>query len=69
MTDGEINVGSFYNLSNKYNNLEEKIPVYSILFGNAVEYELKEIADLTNAKVFDGKDELLEAFKEVRGYN
>ena len=31
--------------------------------------ELTEIAELTNAKVFDGRTNLLGAFKEVRGYN
>ena len=49
---------------NNYN-----IPVYSITFGSASEEELKEIAQLTNAKVFNGKTNLLQAFKEVRGYN
>ena len=49
--------------------LDKPIPVYSIMFGEAVEYELRDIAKLTNARVFDGKKDLLEAFKEVRGYN
>jgi Ca-activated chloride channel family protein len=45
------------------------IPIYSIMFGNADESELLDIANLTNAKVFDGRTDLLKAFKEVRGYN
>lgn len=49
--------------------MKKEIPVYSITFGSAEEYELEQIADLTNAKVFDGKRDLLTAFKEVRGYN
>lgn len=69
MTDGEVNIGSFKELSTYYKKLKEKIPVYSITFGDAVEDELSEIAKLTNAKVFDGKTNLLKAFKEVRGYN
>ncbi len=69
MTDGEVNIGSFKELSTYYKKLKEKIPVYSITFGDAVEDELSEIAELTNAKVFDGKTNLLKAFKEVRGYN
>ena len=48
---------------------EYNIPVYSITFGYASEYQLEEIAELTNAKVFDGRTDLLRAFKEVRGYN
>lgn len=69
LTDGQINVGSFYNLKNKYNKYKLKIPVYSITFGSADYNQLDNIADLTNAKVFDGKENLLGAFKEVRGYN
>lgn len=69
MTDGAVNVGSFYDLKSYYKKLNLNIPVYGITFGNAVEYELENIADLTNAKVFNGKEGLLKAFKEVRGYN
>ena len=69
MTDGAVNIGSFEDLSNNYHSLNKEIPVYSITFGNASEKELRRIATLTNAKVFDGKTDLLRAFKEVRGYN
>lgn len=69
MTDGAINVGSFNDLRYKYINSKNKVPVYSIMFGEALENELLEIANLTNSKVFDGRSELLKAFKEVRGYN
>lgn len=69
MTDGEINIGSFESLENVYKNYHSKIPIYSITFGDAREKQLKEIADLTNAKVFNGKSGLLKAFKEVRGYS
>ena len=69
MTDGEVNVGSFSELVNKYKNSRKKVPVYSITFGDAKESQLERIAELTNSKVFDGKKDLLKAFKEVRGYN
>ena len=69
MTDGMINVGSFNSLKKVYNKLDRKIPIYSITFGSADERQLEEIAELSNAKVFDGKTDLLEAFKKVRGYN
>ena len=69
MTDGEGNVGSLFNLENEYKNLKTSIPIYSIMFGEAQIYQLQEIADLTNAKVFDGRTDLVAAFKEVRGYN
>ena len=69
MTDGAVNVGSFYDLAKVYNKSKKKVPIYSITFGNASEYQLDEIAELSNSKVFDGKSNLLRAFKEVRGYN
>jgi len=69
MTDGNINVGSYIQLSDYYYSKNSDIPVYSITFGSAVESQLEQIANLTNAKVFNGKSDLLKAFKEVRGYN
>lgn len=69
MTDGVSNMGDYNNLQKKYKNIKKEIPIYSITFGSAYEDELRKIADLTNAKVFDGKKDLLKAFKEVRGYN
>ena len=69
MTDGENTIGSKEYLSLTYRELDKPIPVYSIMFGDAVEYELRDIAKLTNARVFNGKENLLGAFKEVRGYN
>lgn len=69
MTDGQSNVGTFRELKNYYSTLNKEIPIYSIMFGEAYEDELVDIADLTNGKVFDGKTDLLKAFKEVRGYN
>ena len=68
MTDGANNTGSLTMLRTEYNTVKEEIPIYSITFGEARESELRDIAMLTNAKVFDGKTNLLGAFKEVRGY-
>jgi Ca-activated chloride channel family protein len=67
MTDGANNVSNFTEFKRFYGN--KNIPVYSITFGDARENQLREIADLTNAKVFDGKNGLLKAFREVRSYN
>ena len=69
MTDGKGNVGSYYELNKLYKKYDSQIPIYSITFGNAEWNELEEIAELTNGKVFDGTYDLVEAFKEVRGYN
>ncbi len=69
MTDGAVNVGTFNSLKYYYNSKESDIPIYSITFGDAEEAQLNEIASLSNAKVFNGKTDLLKAFKEVRSYN
>ena len=69
MTDGLNNVGNYRDLQRYYSSVDNKIPIYSIMFGDASSYELEDIAELTNAKVFDGKESLVKAFKEVRGYN
>ncbi len=71
MTDGDPNsdLKTFYDLKRYYNELNQDIPIFSITFGNATDYYLDDIAELSNAKVFDGKTDLVKAFKEVRAYN
>lgn len=69
MTDGQSNNGTYSELETYYNKNKLDIPIYSITFGDSSERELLNIADLTNAKVFDGKTDLLRAFREVRSYN
>ena len=69
MTDGMSNVGSFYDLESYYKKNKLDIPIYSITFGDSSEYQLREIALLTNGKVFDGKHNLKGTFKEVSSYN
>ncbi len=70
MTDGISTDSDRYRyLYSTYNNYQSTIPIYSIMFGSASKKELEPIAAMSNAKVFDGRKDLLEAFKEVRGYN
>ncbi len=69
MTDGEGNVGSYYEVSNVYKTLTKEIPIYSITFADADDSQLSLLASLSNGKVFDGRKDLLKAFKTVRGYN
>jgi len=69
MTDGEGNVGSFKDLEKTYKNVGKEIPIYSITFGDADINQLNKMATLSNGKVFDGRNNLVEAFKTVRGYN
>ena len=66
MTDGLSNKGNFYDVKKLYTNIGRDIPVYSIMFGSASASQLDDIAKLSNAKVFDGRTNLLEA---VRSYN
>lgn len=70
LTDGAAN-GSMDidDLKTKYTNVNMDIPIFSIKFGNAVDEELDDIATLTNARVFDGRKDLIKAFQSVKGYN
>ena len=69
MTDGMGNVDTFNSFKNSYDKVNKDIPVYGILFGEADNKQLLEISKYTGGKVFDGRTDLLAAFKEVRGYN
>ena len=69
MTDGEGNSGNERKMKDAIDSLDKPIPVYSIMFGSADDEQLEDIAKLTTGKVFDGRTNLLEAFKIVRGYN
>ena len=69
MTDGQGNSGSFNNYKFAYEKFNKELPIYAIMFGSATEYQLREITDVAGGKVFDGRSNLLGAFKEVRGYN
>ena len=40
-----------------------------IMFGDADESQLEDLAELTNARVFDGREDLVGAFRSVKGYN
>lgn len=62
MTDGE-SYGNF-SFGTSYD-----IPVFSIMFGDANPKQLDEISELTKGKTFDGRIDLISAFKEIRGYN
>lgn len=68
LTDGQSG-GSFYEFEDAYMELGAEIPVFSIMFGDADETQLEELANYTNARVFDGRENLTEAFRSVKGYN
>ena len=45
------------------------VPVFSITFGTADPTQLEELAEATGGRVFDGTQDLTEAFRSVKGYN
>lgn len=45
------------------------IPVFCIAFGAADDRQLREIAQLTGARVFRASDDLRKAFRKAKGYN
>lgn len=70
MTDGKSNMGADYRLLEEtYRAMGRDIPVFSILFGHASPSQLNAIASLTRGRVFDGRMDLLDAFRKVKGYN
>ena len=70
MTDGMSNGSTvFQDFQDFYLQEQIDVPVFSIMFGDAQESQLEELAALTNARVFDGRDDLIGAFRSVKGYN
>ena len=68
MTDGRSEEG-FSDFMTKYDKFGQDIPVFSIMFGSSDPGQLDEIAEYTNARVFDGREDLVGAFRSVKGYN
>ncbi len=68
LTDGQSG-GSISDFEEAYAGLGAEVPVFSIMFGDADETQLEELAQYTNARVFDGRENLTEAFRSVKGYN
>lgn len=45
------------------------VPIFAIAFGEADESQLEEVVKLTSGRVFDGKSDLVKAFRKAKGYN
>ncbi len=70
MTDGQSNTGKhFQDLQSAWSNSGHDIPVFAITFGDASETQLKQITELTRGNIFDGKKDLISAFRKAKGYN
>lgn len=75
LSDGEVTAGPDYNgFVAEYHNLPEdkkNIPVFVIVYGEASEQEMQDVAELTGGEVFKAQasnEELERAFKEIRGF-
>jgi Ca-activated chloride channel family protein len=64
MTDGKSNENKFDQLV-----LNADLPVYAIMFGDADESQLKPITDKFGGRIFDGRKDLVSAFRTAKGYN
>ncbi|MBD3309266.1 VWA domain-containing protein [candidate division KSB3 bacterium] len=68
MTDGKSE-GSFAGFENTWRRFGLDIPVFGILFGDASAGQLEDLARLTRGRVFDGRHDLVQAFRKAKGYN
>ena len=68
MTDGksEGNENIYLPLWRK---LGGTIPIFSVMFGDADSVQLDMISQTTHARVFDGRKDLIKAFRTAKGYN
>lgn len=70
MTDGEHTADTSYrDMERVWEQAGLDVPVFAIMFGNAQEPELEAITALTRARLFDGREDLVHAFRSVKGYN
>ncbi len=65
MTDGKSE-GSFDEFKRDWE--KNQIPIFTIMFGDADPAQLERISKLTRARSFDGRKDLVAAFREARGY-
>ncbi|ADU27782.1 VWA domain-containing protein [Ethanoligenens harbinense] len=70
MTDGQSNTGrTFTNVQSTYKSIGKDIPIFSIEFGAADPTQLKQFGTLSKAALFDGRKDLVAAFKQAKSYN
>ena len=72
MTDGQNTDGrDFADFQREWQQLGDvkSVRVFPVLFGDSDVAEMKQVAEMTGGKTFDGrKDSLAKVFKEIRGY-
>ncbi|MEM8996462.1 MAG: vWA domain-containing protein, partial [Acidobacteriota bacterium] len=45
------------------------VPIFTIAFGNAKPEQLESLSEMTSGRYFDGKKDLVKAFRQAKGYN
>ncbi|MCX7112018.1 MAG: substrate-binding and VWA domain-containing protein [Proteobacteria bacterium] len=72
MTDGENNAGlsedGFAQFIAALAPQDRGIKTFTILFGDASQEGMKQLAEITEGRLFDGRESLNQAFKTIRGY-
>ncbi len=72
MTDGENNAGiseeGFAQYIASLPAQDQGIKTFTIQFGEAKQEAMKQLADITDGQLFDGRQSLNKAFKTIRGY-
>lgn len=69
MTDGEDNENEEASLNTYLNNNENDIPIFVITFGGAREDQVAPFVERTTGRIFDGRNDLIGAFRTAKGYN
>lgn len=70
MTDGRSDTSGHDGFVDDYRSDGHGLPIFSIMFGDADSSQLDDLAQLSNAKVFDGRDgDLGAVFRQVKGFN
>ena len=69
MTDGQDNSSNWFDFRDYLETTENDIPVFVITFANASEEEVEPMTEFTFGRIFDGRDDLVAAFRSAKGYN
>jgi Ca-activated chloride channel family protein len=70
MTDGESNTGlALSDVERAWKSAGADVPIFSIMFGEASKRQLEALSSVTRGRVFDGRKDLVNAFRAVKGYN
>jgi Ca-activated chloride channel family protein len=71
MTDGQNNSGISFDSLKSYiaSHGLGGIPVYALMFGAADPSQLTQLTNFTSGKLFDGRKDLISAFRDAKGYN